>query len=164
MDSRIQGVPPPVGKLRTRIHRVTTAETQQFVFFSKSVFGQMIHWYGGRSHECTIDHKRCNGCERSWPQKWLGYIHCRALFSEEDVFLELTKTAVLALLRQAPLDQPLRGLQARISKTKGGAKGRYKIDLLPRRMDEAQLPQELDPREVLKFLWACKNQHLRDLD
>ena len=159
METRITGTPPPKGDARTTVYRVTTAETQEFVIYSKSIFGQIIHWYGGRSHECTREWKACNGCQRSWPEKWLGYVHCFNTHRDEVCFLELTKTACNLLLRQAEPDQPLRGLRVRINKTKGGPKGRYMIATCFPRMREELLREEADPKPVLQFLWNCKNQH-----
>jgi hypothetical protein len=44
----------------------------------------------------------------------------------------------------------------RISKTKGGAKGRYLVNVLATRVPESALLPELDPRVTLRYLWNCK--------
>jgi len=162
MDSHYTGAPPPEVRPRTEIVRVTTSTAQQFTIFSKSIYGQNIHWYARRSHECTKDFKRCNGCDRNWPAKWLGYLHAWHLGEDKPCFIELTRTACDLLVRQAPEKEPLRGLQVRISKSRGGPKGRYHVEVLERRVADAQLPQERDPLTVLRFLWTCKNQHVQD--
>lgn len=161
MDSHFTGAVPPKVQPRSEVVRVTTSESQQFVILSTSIFGQYIHWYAKRSHECTKDFKRCNGCERSWPNKWLGYVDAFHINEDKRCFIELTRTACELLVRQAPEGRPLRGLNVRISKTKGGAKGRYRIEVLERREDPATMPQERDPLPVLRFLWTCKNQHVQ---
>lgn len=161
MESRYRGAAPLKGVAKSTVHRVTTAETQQFVILSKSVFGQMIHWAGNRSHECTKESKKCNGCERGWPEKWLGYLHVINVHAEHECFLELTLTACNLLDKQVAPGENFRGVQVRIRKTKGGAKGRYLVEVMPRRVDDVTLPQEKDPVETLRFLWRCKNHVLK---
>ena len=124
------GALPPDGANRHTVHRVTTSQTQQFVIFSRSIFGQYIHWYGGRSHQCTKDKSACNGCYRGWPTKWLGYFDALNMHSDERVFVEITATAFKLLDTQIPPGENCRGLQVRICKTKGGPKGRYKVEVL----------------------------------
>lgn len=156
MESRYIGAKPPSARQRTLIHRVTTSEVQQFVIYSKNIFGQYTHWANRRSHECRHDAGRCKGCENGWPQKFLGYLYCHDMQAKEECFLELTQTACDLLCVQVPEGENFRGLQVRIRKTKGGPKGRYIIDVLERRVDPATCPAERDPREVLQFLWNCK--------
>lgn len=162
MESHYTGAQPPVSNSRHTVHRVTTSQTQQFVIFSRSIYGQYIHWYGNRSHKCTRDEKKCNGCDRNWPTKWLGYLDAHNIHTEERVFLELTKTACDLLDKQVPPGENLRGVQVRICKTKGGPKGRYKVEVLSRRVDDPTLPQEKDPLTTLEFLWRSKNQHVHN--
>jgi len=159
MIERYSGATPPGRSRHTKVVRVQTAENQQFCIVSRSIFGQYVHWYGNRTHQCTREKSKCNGCERAWPSKWLGYLHVIPLGCP-DAFLELTAAACDDLVEQAPEDKPLCGLQVRIRKTKGGKKGRYIIEILERRVDPATLPQERDPLDTLLFLWKCKNQHL----
>lgn len=159
MGSHVCGAEPPPGGNRHTVHRVTTAETQQFVIYSKSIFGQWIHWYGGRSHQCTKDKAACNGCLRGWPTKWLGYFDGHNVHADERVFVEITAAAFKLLDQQIPPGENCRGVRVRMAKTKGGPKGRYKIDVLPGRVSDETLPQEKDPLSVLQFLWKCKNQH-----
>lgn len=162
MDMHFTGALPPDSPKRTSVHRVTTASAQQFVIYSRSIFGQWVHWYGNRSHQCTKEKSACNGCQRGWPSKWLGYLDVHNLMMDERQFLEITLTASKLLIRQAPEGKPLRGLQIRVSKTKGGPKGRYMIDVLPRVLDEPDMPVEKDPLPTLQFLWRAKNQHASD--
>lgn len=162
MQSRFKGAARPekrTGSLEVR--RVTTSELQQFVFLSKAFFGQYIHWYGNRSHECTKDFKECNGCQRGWPYKFLGYVHVIGMPNATEMFLELTLTACELIDKQLPEGENLRGQRINIRKTKGGPKGRYIVDVLERRIDPDTLAAEKDPLETLRFLWACKNQVLK---
>lgn len=161
MDSRYRGAQPPPRGVRSDIVRVTTCDTRQFCILSKNVFGQYVHWYGGRSHECAADSSQCNGCLRQWPRKWLGYLYVHEISHEQPVFLELTRRACELLWAQAPQDENLRGVQVRISKTKGGSKGRYLVNVLERRVPDEHLTADKDPVEVLRYLWRCKNQHVQ---
>jgi hypothetical protein len=161
MESHYTGAAPPAGSQRHTVHRVTTSQTQQFVIYSRAIFGQWIHWYGNRSHQCTKDKSACNGCTRGWPVKWLGYFDGYNIHADERVFVEITAAAYKLLDRQIPPGENCRGVQVRICKTKGGPKGRYKIEVLDRRVDDATLPQEKDPLDTLLFLWKCKNQHVQ---
>jgi len=159
MVTRFNGDAPPATSKRAQVHRVTTSEAQQFIILSAAFFGQYVHWHGGRTHKCTLGKSRCDGCEKAWNQKWLGYLDVLEM-DKTRKFLELTRTACNMLCDLAPPDKTLRGLQVRIRKTKGGRHGRYLLELLERRVDGEQLPQEADPLPTLEFLWNCKNQHV----
>lgn len=155
-DERVRGHLPPDPKRITEIRRVKNTQPVQYVCFSKSIFGQLIHWHSNRSHECTADRKACEGCKAGWACKWLGYLHVQAVGEDADVFLEITNIAFHKMDKQVPKGQNLRGIMFRISKTKGGARGRFLIEVLERRLEERELIEERDPAKVLKFLWSCK--------
>lgn len=157
MAGRINGTPPPAPGPATQIVRVTTATPQKFVLLSSAVFGTHIHFYAKRSHECTAEKGECVKCRMNWPKKWKGYIHAVSVIDSKRVFIELTPSACNLLLGQAPIDEPLRGLMISISKTPGGAKGRYLVDWSGVRRDPVQLPPEEDPLPILRYLWNCKN-------
>jgi len=162
MVSHFNGHEKPIKVPRPDVHRVTTTNRQTFVVFSKNIFGQYIHWYGNRSHECTKDSKLCRGCKLEWPGKWLGYLDAYHLDVGARVFLELTLTAANLLSELAPSDANLRGLVVAVFKSKGGAKGRYHIEVKDLRKKASELPEERDPLPTLRFLWTCKNQHVQD--
>lgn len=163
MVERYSGAERPDRPTKTQIVRVTTPEPQQFILVSTAIFGQWVHWYGKRTHQCTRDKSKCNGCFRGWPQKWLGYVNALDI-TGANVFVELTNTACDLLCKVIPEDRPLRGFQIRIKKTRGGKHGRYLIECLERRVDPVTLPQERDPLTTLLFLWKCKNQHASEGD
>jgi hypothetical protein len=144
--------------------RVTTSERQTFTVYSSSFFGQNVHFFGNRSFECTKDKSACNGCERGWPVKWKGYLHCFDHMKRREVFVELTSAASEMMEALVDPDKPLRGVVVNISKTKGGRYGRYVVSLLSRDIDADKLPEEKDPYPVLKFLWACKNKSGQRVD
>jgi len=163
MESQVfSGHEKPTKVPRPDVHRVTTTNRQHFRLISKTIFGQYIHWYGNRSHECSRDTKACRGCELHWPSKWLGYLD--AWFVEQNcrVFLELTLTASDLLVEVAPHDEHLRGLIVAIYKSKGGAKGRYHIEVKEGRTPSSKVPEERDPLPTLKFLWNCRNAHVKN--
>ena len=159
MAGRIIGSKPPLSGPKRQIIRVTATSPQKFTIVSTACFGQWIHFYGNRSHECVAEKKQdCHGCLKAWPRKWKGYIHC--LDWQEQLascFVELTPSAFEKLTVQVSESRPLRGLNVSISKTKGGAKGRYNISLLERLTPDHELPREEDPLPILNFLWKCKN-------
>lgn len=159
--SHYSGATPPPRSNRLDIVRVTSSESQTFVILSRTIYAQYIHWYGGRSHECSEGKKACQGCGNAWPKKFLGYIHATKFGQQNTLFLELTHTACEMLIAQAHANATLRGTQVRISKTKGGAKGRYRVEVLERTFTDEELPPEKDPLETLRFLWKCKN-HLTE--
>jgi hypothetical protein len=70
--------------------------------------------------------------------------------------LELTDTAWRLLEEQSPDQKNLRGIKFQIGRTKGGAKGRYIINVMEGVIPCEQLPEEKDPYPTLKFLWSCK--------
>ena len=94
------------------------------------------------------------GRENGWVTSTL--IACTTMSA---VFVKITATAFRLLDTQVPAGEDCRGLQVRISKTKGGARGRYKVEVLPRRVDPNTLPLEKNPIDTLAFLWRAKNQH-----
>lgn len=151
-----RGAPVPKGNRPIIVHRVTTSEAQEFLCLSPSPFGVQIHWFGGRSHECTALFSKCQGCQDSWPVKWKGYLHVAAPPSTSDVFLELTATAILLIESQLRERETWRGVRFRLRKTKGGPKGRYLAEVLERGIDPEKLPPEIDPLPTLRRLWRAK--------
>jgi hypothetical protein len=99
----------------------------------------------------------CDRCVQGWPPKWKGYINAIALYDDKRVFVELTPAAYNLTVSVIPPNEDLRGLILAISKTKGGAKGRYRVHVEGVRRDPAQLPHEEDPLPVLRYLWNVKN-------
>lgn len=158
MSGRIVGAQPPSPGPKCEIVRHTSTEPTTYFCVGSAIFGQWIHWYGNRSHECTHGKKECNGCLRGWPRKWKGYLHCISGVPQKECFVELTPTAAEMLHQMAPSGSPLRGVIMRMSKSRGGAKGRYSVEVLERRSEEDKLPKEKDPYPILAYLWACKNQ------
>lgn len=157
MTARIKGSAPPPSGPKTEIYRVTSETKQTFIILSRSCLGKDIHWYGNRSHECTLDKGECDKCQRAWPRKWKGYLHCFHVQANAKVFLEITPSAFSLLCNLAPPNEDFRGLTMNVSKTKGGRKGRYVIEVQIGRRDTAQLPEEEDPLPILRYLWTCKN-------
>ena len=155
-EDRVRGKLPPTERRDMEVRRILNSQSTTYVCFSEAVYGQWIHWFGGRSHECTSDKKACNGCARNWAGKWRGYLHVQAWGDDDDCFIEITTRAWHLLDKQIPKKENLRGVQFRIYKTKGGPKGRFVVEVLERRAEVATLRQEKDPYPTLKFLWSCK--------
>lgn len=156
--NKIQGAAPPVPGPSVEIVRVKTSEAESFTLVSAAVWGQNVHWFGGRSHECTSDTGSCHRCNTLQPVKWKGYLQAIQWSNRKQCFIELTPDAIHNLLALTEGRKTLRGTIVKIRKTKGGAKGRYLVDVLERTIPEMELPAERDPMPVLKFLWRCNSQ------
>jgi hypothetical protein len=152
----VRGSAPPTKKFKIDVIRIVTVEPLQLICLSRAIWGQPIHWHGRRSHECTRDRGQCQGCNDSWPEKWQGYLHVCTAGAQWQGFLEITATAWEILLSQAHQGKDLRGMIFRVGRTKGGAKGRYLIQVLERRIEEGEMLKELDPYPTLQMLWRCK--------
>jgi len=163
MAGRIVGAPAPKPGPRIEVLRVVTPTWQTFVILSTAPFGKRIHWYGGRSHECTGKDLEtstvCHGCQNEWPSKWKGYLDVIQLPSQKRSFLEITPTVWEMIDSLVFKEDTLRGLMIKVKKTPGGRYGRYEIELLERKAPIEQLPRESDPTQILEFLWRCKNRY-----
>jgi len=156
MAGMIRGAVPPAPQKRMEVFRVTTAETAQFTCCCSAIFGQWVHWFGRRSHECRQDKGECEGCRNNWPVKWKGYLHVIDPMGKHEGFLEVTATCWNLLMQQLQPKQTLRGVRFRLARTKGGAKGRYLVTVLETTATEESLPIERDPLTTLRFLWNAK--------
>jgi hypothetical protein len=136
--------------------RVTTTEPQMYIIVSTVPWGQWTHWFGRRSHECRRDSGTCEGCKDGWPEKWQAYLHVTRPERGWEGFLEMTATAWKILEAQIKDGTTVRGCIVRLSRTKGGAKGRYLIEVLERRIPEDDLPPAKDPMPTLRMLWRAK--------
>lgn len=157
MSNEVNGPAPPVHQAKLEIVRVDWIEQRQFVCVSPVPWTKNVHWVGGRSEECKQpnDCKRCNEGER---QKWHMYIQCMDATGKHGCFLEVTATAYHMFALQLHKDKDWRGLMFRIGKTKGGKKGRFRIEVLERRVDPRDLPQSFDPIGILRFLWTFRRK------
>lgn len=155
-EGLVAGTAPPPPKQKMDVIRIVAVEPQTLIVVSRAIWGQNIHWFGRRSHECRADRGECEGCRDNWPQKWKGYLHVTSAPGNWQGFLEITATAWQLIEVQAPKGEQLRGLMIRVGRTKGGAKGRYLIEVLERRIDNANLPTERDPLATLRMLWRAK--------
>lgn len=156
MLSHIRGTPPPPPQSQMIVFRVTTAETHEFCCVSSSPYGQPVHWFGRRTSECTGEHSKCKGCVDNWPQKWQGYLHVLYDCGKREAFLEITSTCFHLLVAKMADKQAWRGMRFRISRTKGGPRGRYLVDVLESRANPEELPVEKDPLPLLRKLWRAK--------
>lgn len=156
MSDLITGVAPPPPKMKMDVIRITSTEPHQLIVVSRTAFGQPVHWFGRRSHECTAQRGNCEGCNSNWPCKWQGYIHVMTPTHNWQGFLEFTATAWAIIESQLKSGENLRGAIIRVGRTKGGAKGRYLVEVLERKIPDADLPQERDPLNTLRMLWRAK--------
>jgi hypothetical protein len=68
--------------------------------------------------------------------------------------LEITPTFEDLLRMQMPEGATLRGVIFKVNKTAGGAKGRFVVEVMGARCEEANMQMERDPMPILKYLWA----------
>jgi choline dehydrogenase-like flavoprotein len=163
MSDLVAGTPPPAPKKKMDVIRIVAQEPHTIIIVSDRIWGQPVHWFGRRSHECFRDRGDCQGCRDGWPCKWQGYLHVTRAPEKWEGFLEITATAWQLLLSQLPVGDSLRGLIIQVGRTKGGAKGRYLINVLERRIPSDQLPEMRDPLPTLRMLWRAKKGPLPDL-
>lgn len=156
MPDLVTGVAPPAPKQKMDVIRIVSSEPHSLICVSKAAFGQPVHWFGRRSHECTGQRGNCKGCTDNWPVKWQGYLHVMTPATNWQGFLEFTATAWGIIISQMKPGEDMRGVILRVGRTKGGAKGRYLIEVLERRIPETDLPQERDPLATLRMLWRAK--------
>jgi hypothetical protein len=159
LNGRIRGTPPPkkIG-LELEVVRIVSTEIRLYVLLSTAPWGSFFHWAGG-SIPCTGDPEECERCKKLVPRKWRGYIHALEQHgtSTREVILELTHSA-LATLDLSLAMREYRGSMVQLRKTKGGAKGRFLIDVLDRRVTDQTLPADRDPAPVLKKLWELNER------
>ena len=163
LNSRIRGTAPPkkIG-LELEVVRIVSTEIRLYVLLSSAPWGSYFHW-GGASMTCTGDTETCDRCKRVVPRKWRGYLHALEQHgtSTREVILELTHSA-LATLDLSLAMRDYRGSMVQLRKTKGGAKGRFIIEVLERRVTDQTLPPERDPTPVLQKLWALNERRYTD--
>lgn len=149
---------------RLPIIRITATQSTRFVSLSPQIHGQLIHWKWGRSHQCHGSPDDCEGCRGRWPQRWKGYLYClQYVGKHEPCFIELTSTAAELLLKPCQELPHLRGVCFDISKTKGGPKGRFIINVQERVMPETEISvyPPMDVMPILIGLWKAKNEYAK---
>jgi len=156
MQATIRGAPPPPPQSVMIVYRVTGSESQEFVCVCSAPTGVFVHWHGRRSHECRRETGDCQGCRENWPSKWQGYLHVLSDMGRREGFLEITSTCYHLLQTKMPDKQAWRGMRFRISRTKGGPRGRYLVDVLEARVTSENLIAERDPVPLLRKLWGAK--------
>jgi len=154
LQGRIRGTAPPKSPgLQVEVIRITGTEFRTFYLLSNQPWCAYFHWVG-HSVRC-LQTEECDRCRRNTPKKWRAYIH--ALEHDgtitREVILEVTQLCIASLLALNG-ESKLRGTIVKLKKSKGGAKGRYLVDVLPRRVSSETLPTERDPEPILQRLWA----------
>lgn len=160
-NGRIRGSAPPKRPgIEIEVVRVTETENRFFILLTEKPWCAFFHWLAARSVTCS-DNEDCAKCVKSVPRKWRAYIHAleQSGSGSREVILELTQAA-LALVEVQLCGQPFRGATVKIKKTKGGAKGRYVIEVMSQRVDRATLMQEKDPQPILVKLWEINERRV----
>jgi hypothetical protein len=153
----VEGAPPPktVG-LEYEVTRIISSTPRQFVVLADKAFGAWFHWKG-RSVRCAKP-EPCERCLAS-EAKWRCYVHAIELLGAltKSVIIELTLPAI-ALVEIQLSNQPLRGTQVKLSKTKGGKHGRFVVEVLPKRISTATLPVAHDVATTMNKLWEINER------
>lgn len=154
MEDRFKGPRPPAPGPNTEIVRVSWTEPRLLICYSPAITCAYVHWFGNRSHECRGSAEICERCQQSQPRKWKGYLHVAPNSNARGFFMEITPTFEDMLAMQVPRGESLRGVIFKVSKSKGGAKGRFIVDVMERRAIESTMQVERDPMPTLRMLWA----------
>jgi hypothetical protein len=145
---------PPQGPKPLKLIRVGKGQTFVYTVLSTSLFGVWTHWDGGRSLPCMKAKDKCLGCQRGFPKRWKGYLHCYYALAKADFLLELTPRASKMLLEGVEEGRMLRGLQIRMERSAGGRNGRLLCSVVGVDLNEKNLPSPKDPCDTLFFLWG----------
>ena len=177
-----QNAPPKPGP-SVEIFRVTAMEQFKGTIVSESLWGVWTHWDGYRTRECTakfvyddegdhagqietireqglrlLDHPTdgtdCRGHIARWPLRWKGYLYVWHQGKKKYGFLEVTPHAAGEVMRLAPADQVLRGLQLTVGRSGAGNKTRCWVELTKSVMPLSNLPHAQDPEDTLRCLWG----------
>lgn len=151
----VTGHVPPQVRSQKQVIRVKGTDPVHLVCVSDKAEGLYIHWIGGHSVECPGD-EVCDHCRAGVGKKWKGYLDCITMGPRSyTLFLEVTPTAFEIFTKQLESGKSMRGVYFTICKTKGGAKGRYVIEVKERRIEEQKLPAAESARPLLRKLWAA---------
>lgn len=157
MENRlIEGPLPTKASKRVDVISITSPSPTTFTILSEKVYGSFYHWVNNRSRQCRRFAGDCEFCATNQPEKWSGYIHCVRWGDNAEVFVELSITASNMLTTLANKRETLRGSIVKLSKTKGGLRGRYVVDMLERLADQDALPPWSTPDALLRKLWNSK--------
>lgn len=134
------------------IKRLKGSEKLHCTIYADAIRGVWYHWMNGRSQPHYVDEKKCPGCIRCMGKKWKGYLHCYASEMKQEIFLELTPAAGIALTSQLGRKIGLRGFVIFVQRTKGD-NGRLQIRIEGTQVDPAKLPSEKNPQPSITKLW-----------
>jgi len=152
MSNEVNGPLPPAHRARVQIVRVDWTEPREFTCISEVPWTKFVHYIGGRSEECLHPHD-CAACNIPVNKKWQMWLQVLNHTGKEMCYLEMTETAYDLMKFQLHHGKNWRGLRFRVCKTKGGKKGRFRIEVLERRIESRDLPPSVAPIGILKFLW-----------
>ena len=154
---RRQDEPPPRSGPRTEVVRLTGADKLYCTILSKGMWGVMVHWdkhrgKKGRTFPCIENDDTCKGCAVNMSKKWLGYL-CIQAPGRGVCFVELTPECARLLNEQTAERATLRCAQAKFWRTNAN-NGRLKVEILHPDAKGENLPPEMDPEPILRWLWA----------
>jgi hypothetical protein len=153
---KFDGPPPPIKQKRIDIVNVKDQTVRTYTIISERPYSIIYHWVNGRSQSCRRGFGTCECQERQLQDKWAAYLHAICWITNEEVFIELSEKAVWMLMTLCNNRESLRGSVIKLSRTKGGVRGRYIVDMLERIVPSEDLPDVKFPDELLKRLWAAK--------
>jgi hypothetical protein len=148
----VDGPALPVNNFVKRVLRITLPEITEMTVLSPRIMSLWIHWVG-RSMRCVEDGP-CKYCEKGIGRKWKGYIDVLIMGKTcYPAWIEMTPTAANLILQGLDKEKGLRGARLQMSKTRGGAKGRYIIHVHEHYTAAERLPEEQSPIKTLETLW-----------
>ena len=163
--------PPTPAAHRKKSYDVFSAKAGQerrAVILSAMVLRCNCHFAENTSKPC-LNTPGCPWCEKRWPKREKGYLCGLNLYNGRLVLIELTTGAWESCPNLLNHSSPLRG-QVIVLTRRGKANNSpvtARLEALPTRMREADLPPAWDLRAALFVLWevdAGKQLHRHDED
>jgi hypothetical protein len=153
---RRDDTPPPSGP-KLKVIRIKANEGCNVALFGTVVHGFWTH-YGGRTEPCTEPREHCEGCQKQWPSRWKGYVHCLREDTLQEGFLELTKLNRDTILSHTGSEKLMRGSRLKLQRGKGD-KTALRMLLLRGWGAEhpgEEMPEEHDPEDTLRSLFEWR--------
>ncbi len=151
---------PPMPGPECFILRLKANQLYTFLIFGQKIKGVWYHWNNGRSEPHFRNEAACPGCLARRKKAWKGFLHCFVQELKQDVFLELTNGAAMALKHQMANPNEMRGHRINVKRGNGN-NAKLTIQLLQQHPDPGCLPPEKDPLKSVMKLWGVDLTDLR---
>lgn len=150
---------PAEGPAAVWVKRLRASEEVAVVVLSDKMDGFISHWTGSVSIPCVEPADECDGCSKSLPTRWRGYLHCLDLHSGKEYYLEVTRGAYEQIALQLECEQGYRGMRLQIRRM-AGDQSRLKVQINAPwdKLTNKPLPAYQDPEASLLGLYRKNSQ------